>query len=85
MEFLSFFLKMKGVTAYLCHHVDSGEKKILEDMGESGESPSSIIEQVESGWDPEVKGGADLGQEHIPPTVPEGRWMWRQGDTAILF
>lgn len=26
---------MKGITAYLYHHVANGEKKILEDVGEA--------------------------------------------------
>lgn len=57
MEFFSFFLKLKRITAYLYHHVGNGEKKIIEDVGENGESPEQYHQvQVERNWKPEDQG-----------------------------
>lgn len=38
-----FFLKMEGRTAYLCHHLDNTEEKIIEGAEESGELPEKYL------------------------------------------
>lgn len=56
---------MEGRTAYLCHHLDNTEEKIIEGAEESGELPEKYLEAVKgSGIQ-----GADLAQEPGEPRI----------------